>query len=85
MKRDPKPREIGKRTQEDLRRVLGKIYPEEMVDELMRNLGKTGDSEEYDESCDEPVPPDATAARVVRHSTWPPSAKALKRPRPWRP
>lgn len=53
MKRDPKPREIGKRTPEDLRRTLGKIYPEEIVDELMRNLGMTGDSEECDESCDD--------------------------------
>ena len=47
------PRGTDKRTPEDLRRVLGKIYPEEMVDELMRTLGMTGDWEECDESCDD--------------------------------
>ena len=36
-----KPRERKKKnlSPADLRRTLGKIYPEEMVDELMKNLG----------------------------------------------
>lgn len=33
------PRDRENRSPEDLRRVLGKIYPEEMVDELMVRLG----------------------------------------------
>ena len=34
-----KPRETGNRSPEELRRVLGRIYPEEIVDELMEKLG----------------------------------------------
>lgn len=33
------PREREKKSPEDLRRVLGQIYPEEMVDYLMVRLG----------------------------------------------
>ena len=41
-----KPRETEKRPTEELRRVLGKIYPEETVDELMKKLGMEESEEE---------------------------------------
>lgn len=41
-----KPRETEKRSPEELRRVLGRIYPEEMVDELMKKLGMEEEAEE---------------------------------------
>lgn len=40
-----KPRETEKRSPEELRKVLAKIYPEEIVDELMKNLGMMEDEE----------------------------------------
>lgn len=45
-----KPRETEKRPPEELRKVLGKIYPEEVVDELMKKLGMEGN---LDEGCDD--------------------------------
>ena len=40
-----KPRETEKRPPEELRRVLGRIYPEEIVDELMKKLGMEEEEE----------------------------------------
>jgi hypothetical protein len=40
-----------KRSPEDLRRVLAKIYPEEMIDDLMRRLGFEND--QYSSSIEE--------------------------------
>lgn len=39
MKPHEMPWDREKRTPEDLRRVLGRIYPEEIVDQLMVQLG----------------------------------------------
>ncbi len=47
-----KPRETGKRPPEELRKVLGRIYPEEIVDELMNKLGLE-DQEDNGEICDD--------------------------------
>lgn len=43
---DLRPRETDKRPPEELRHVLEKIYPEDMVDDLMKKLGMVGDKEE---------------------------------------
>lgn len=48
--RRPEEREKRERTPADLRRTLGRIYPEEMLDELMERLGF---KEELNESCDD--------------------------------
>ena len=48
--RTPREREKESRTPEDLRRTLGRIYPEEVVDELMKKLGF---EDAPDESCAE--------------------------------
>lgn len=45
-----KPREIEKRSPEELRQVLAKVYPEDIVDDLMKKLGMEGN---LDEGCDD--------------------------------
>lgn len=46
MHRDFSFKEREKRSPEDLRRVLGKIYPEEMIDDIMQNLGFENEEKE---------------------------------------
>lgn len=54
MKRHEMKTDRETRTPEDLRRVLGKIYPEEIVDDLMSRLGFEDDrqiSRAEEENC----------------------------------
>lgn len=41
-------REVGTRPPEELERILGRIYPEETVKELMRKLAEKNEKEEDD-------------------------------------
>lgn len=45
-------RDREKRSPEDLRRTLGKIYPEEILDELMEKLGFGNEERNTDRICE---------------------------------